>query len=305
MSTKRLSKTAIEGGRRGFNKWERRHSHAEVRAEERDYIKEVLADPEAANEKEINPPRPVYKEFSDKLNPMYRWLDAQVGRLWSEVRSEVFAKFDTRTTAGRHITFDHLLAEVVDTQSGFDARGRMVDPSIPVISSNEKYRYYSFYRDYYVDQEGVLCKSPTRSYSELYQKISEEEFREAEAWLADRMILQVGNKLYWASPTQDIWKATWLGLENDYNYHSSYGHQLQYYVLTNGLYEKKHLCTFSWDPSQNYYTTIKTHGDYWELVERPYSFRRRGELSSEEIKYFRSLKKKLQSDILAFGNGRL
>src|SRR5580692_493657 len=123
MSSKRLSKTVIEGGRHGYNKWERRHSHAEVRAGERDYLKQVITDPELADDIDIEAVRPVMKEFTDKLAPMYRWLDTQIGRPWSEVRSEIFTTFDTRTTAGRHITFDHLLSSVVETNSGFDKFG--------------------------------------------------------------------------------------------------------------------------------------------------------------------------------------
>jgi hypothetical protein len=54
----------------------------------------------------------VYQGFDDKLGPAYRWLEAQSGRPWNKVRSELFARFDTRTTAGRHIVFDHLLRSV-------------------------------------------------------------------------------------------------------------------------------------------------------------------------------------------------
>lgn len=303
MSTKRLSKTAIEGGRRGFNKWERRHSHAEVRAEERDYLKQVMIDLEAADEEEIDLPRPVYKEFSDKLNPMYRWLESQVGRPWDEVRSEVFTKFDTRTTAGRHITFDHLLQEVVDTESGFDKRGRMIDPNIPVSSPEGPRRSYWSFASYYVDQEGILCKPPTRSYGN-YERISEIEFQDAEVWLANRIVMEKEGKLYWLSPTQDIWKATWLEPGTSYIQHYSYQYKLRYYVLTKGAYESKYAYNPSWDPNQTLYVVTKKHGDYWELVENPYSFRRRGELSAEEVKYFRSLKRKIRQDILSFSKGR-
>jgi len=301
MSTKRLSKTAIEGGRRGFNKWERRHSHAEVRAEERDYLKQVMADADLADEVEIGEKRPIMKEFSDKLNPMYRWLESQVGRPWDEVRSEIFTKFDTRTTAGRHITFDHLLRQVTDTQSGFDKRGRMVEPNIPVVSHDGRRRSYFSFADYYVDQSGILCKAPTHSYGN-YERISEIEFRDAEVWLSNCMVMEKEGKLHWLAPTQGLWKATWI--EPGTSYTQYYQHKLGYYVLTNGAFESKYAHHPSWDPNQTYYTVIKKHGDYWESVENPYSFRRRGELSTEEVKYFRSLKKKIRQDILSFSKGR-
>ena len=112
MSKKNLARTAIEGGRYGRNKWERRYSHRTDRAAERNYMSKVEHDVEYFDDYDIKPSAPVYKEFKDKLSPMYRWLHAQVGRKWDEVRSEVAEKFDTRTTAGRHITYDHLLSSV-------------------------------------------------------------------------------------------------------------------------------------------------------------------------------------------------
>ena len=73
MSTKRMSKTVIEGGRGTRNKFERYQSNAEVRAAQRDYLKEVMADPEFAYEDEIPERQTVYKDFRDKLRPHHRW----------------------------------------------------------------------------------------------------------------------------------------------------------------------------------------------------------------------------------------
>src|SRR5206468_1044207 len=42
-----------------------------------------------------------------------RWLWSHVGQPWDAVYAEIRAEFDTRTTAGRHIVFDHLLSWVV------------------------------------------------------------------------------------------------------------------------------------------------------------------------------------------------
>lgn len=305
MSTKKLSKTVIEGGRIGRNKWERRNSHAEFRAEERDYIKAVKADPELADELEIGERQHVYKEFSDKLAPMYRWIEAQVGRNWDEVRSEIFQTFDTRTTAGRHITFDHLLKEIVDTESGFDDRGYMTNPEIPVISSNSKYHYRSF-ADYYVDQEGILrtCKDRNRRrYRYEPEKVpTEQEYKDAEVWLQNRMVIEQDGKLYWAMPTEGIWKATWFEPNKVYDRRTQ--HELSYYVRKSGNHEETHYSKdpFGYDSYTSY--TIKTSGAYWEKVANPYSFRQRGELSAEDIKIFRSFKAKIRRDMIAYGKGR-
>jgi len=125
MSTKNLARTVIEGGRSGWSRFARRHSHALVRARERE-VSHALgkgADFDAL----VYPKRdPVYRDFADKLGPARRWLRAQANRPWNQVRSELFARFDTRTTAGRHILFGHLLPEVeaIERYSGLTPRRR-------------------------------------------------------------------------------------------------------------------------------------------------------------------------------------
>lgn len=287
MSTKKLSRTVIEGGRAGSNKWERRHSHAEVRAEERDYLKQVISNLDLVDEIEIGANRPVMKEFTDKLSPMYRWLDAQVGRPWSEVRSEVFTKFDTRTTAGRHITFDHLLREVVETDSGFDRHGIIADPAIPKESCNKRRYWYYSAAYYYVDQAGIFRVREEQSRTP-YEFVPDQEFKDTEAWLAGRMIGERGGKLYWLVPTERVWKASWFEPYKNYDRYTP--HNLKYFVLENGSFDAGF--------------TGKSHGDYWQVVENPFSFRRRGELTSEELKTFKALKEKIRDDILGFSEGR-
>jgi hypothetical protein len=296
MSTKKLSRTVIEGGRHGYNKWERRHSHAEVRAEERDYLKQVMSNLELADEIDIGEKRPVMKEFIDKLSPMYRWIEVQMGRPWSEVRSEVFTKFDTRTTAGRHITFDHLLREIVETDSGFDNRGHIADPDIPKTSYGRY--HYGTYADYYVDRQGILCKRPRKQYFYDWQRVSEQELKDAEVWLNNRMIGEVGGKLHWFTSTEGIWKASWFEPFKAYDRWTRYN--LCYFSLENGLYDAVH-------PSLVYPSlsmTGKAHGDHWEKIDKPAGFRRRGKLTAAEVKVFRSFKKTIQRDILFYTKDR-
>lgn len=297
MSTKRLSKTLIEGGRHNGNKYERRHSHAEVRAEERDYLKQIICDLELADEIEIDENRPVMKGFTDKLRPMYRWMDAQIGRPWDEVRAEVFAKFDTRTTAGRHITFDHLLKSVVDTDSGFNKFGLIIDPAIPTQHTGRRPYYYT--GDYYVDQQGIFCKIDRQRMK--WVRLTLEDYQIASQWLNGRMLMEKSGKLYWIVPSQGIWKAAWVD-PNKYapqfvdNFRRN---ELKYYLMENGPYE---LIPGSLTYGTDF--TGQTHGDHWEPIDNPFSFRQRGELSPEEIKAFKNLKDRIREDILAFGKGR-
>ncbi len=302
MSTKNLARTVIEGGRHNGNKYDRRNSSAVERVHARQYCKQVTLDPELADEDVIEERQPIYKGFTDKLAPMYRWLDAQVGRPWSEVRSEVFTNFDTRTTAGRHITFDHLLREVVDTESGFDAYGRIADPEIPKEeSSTGRYSYWSV-RDYYVDREGIFCKTPDRPYpwSPPIQ-LQEDECKEVANWLNGRMIKEIDNKYYWLMPISGIWKCEWVNKPQDLWSGYRFNPEFKYLLLQNGEFEKTNTGTIAGKP---YSFKTKTHGDYWEPIESPFSFRQRGERLPEDLKYFKSLNSRIQEDILSFTKDR-
>jgi hypothetical protein len=140
VSRKNLSRTVIEGGRSYYNSWQRRASHGIERETTREWLDQVAVDHDEADAS-APPPRPrVYKDFHDKLAPAHRWLVAQVGRPWSKVYSELCARFDTRTVAGRHVVHDHMLRWV----------RRQNEP-------RTTYASYSRY-DLVIDKHGILRK---------------------------------------------------------------------------------------------------------------------------------------------------
>lgn len=194
MSTKSLDRTIIEGGRYNGNKWDRRSSHAETRAEEKNYLSDITHDPEYWYDWDIEPTRHVYKGFNDKLAPVYRWLHAQVGRSWDDVHSEIAEKFDTRTTAGRHIVNDHLLSSVSVTPEVH--RRYYYNPEDPTTSYQKN--------DFYVDDSGILqakryipryARGPVGS-----SKVPQYNTNAIANWLSGRIIGKVGNKLFWFVP---------------------------------------------------------------------------------------------------------
>lgn len=206
MSKKNLARTAIEGGRYGRNKWERRYSHNEERNAAKEYCKQAIRDPEAVDERDlIEKKSKIYKEFKDKLSPMYRWLRAQVGKPWDEVRSEVFEKFDARTTAGRHILFDHLLKSVETESTPFPYYFRWEN-----LPDNTQASYSQ--NDFYVDKDGVLQER--RYLSRRYRRSSNIDTRWVAQWLNGRIVGWEGNKYYWYTPAVkdgwvDEWKCQW------------------------------------------------------------------------------------------------
>jgi hypothetical protein len=170
MSTKNLSRTVIEGGRYAGNRWDRRESNRVFRVRTREHCRTLCSD--EALDADAPPVRePVYRSFDDKLAPALRWLKSQVGRPWNKVRAELFERFDTRTTAGRHIVFDHMLPWV------------------------QGERWHARFR---VDERGMLRLLPERRWPRREIPAPLPEARHClEAWLAGRAIDAVGQRFYW------------------------------------------------------------------------------------------------------------
>jgi len=190
VSRKNLSRTVIEGGRDFYNSWQRRASSADERASTREWLSRVMVDAEEAEATAPPRRRPVRKSFHDKLGPAQRWLASQVGRPWDKVYSELCARFDTRTVAGRHVVHDHLLHWVL----------RNGDPQ----------PYYRRY-DLVVDAHGILRKPYwfRRSYAKLRAK--------ALTWAARRRCALTLRGWWWfrlqrTGVGTPEFRATWVGI---------------------------------------------------------------------------------------------
>lgn len=189
MAKRNLARTAIEGGRTGEDKrWRKEHieHHRRVRRAANHRMK---IDPSTWDDVDFSPLHPTGwrdNKFKDKLNPVERWLEKQVGRQWDDIYSEVRQRFDARTTAGRHILFDHLLGYV-------EFRSHRLS-----------------YASYLVDADGVLQKGPWKRYryynrdkNPMAVKRPVEEIRE---FIKGRKIRVVGPALFWALPVNPGWR---------------------------------------------------------------------------------------------------
>jgi hypothetical protein len=172
MSTKNLARTVIEGGR--HNTFQRRQTNANHRCAERQALAREIKSADFGDV--VFPKRdPEPRAFDDKLAPARRWLGRQVGRRWDKVRSDLFQRFDTRTTAGRHILFCHLLT--------------MVEVG-PVRSP---------WRKFEVDASGLLRHYERQA---SHQRWGPTWVTEADhAWLGGRRVGQRGERFYWFEPT--------------------------------------------------------------------------------------------------------
>jgi hypothetical protein len=113
--------------------------------------------------------------FRDKLSPPRRWLERQVGRPWRLVRGELFERFDTRTTPGRHIIFCHVLPWVEGDRWLFARTGWFT-----------------------VDRHGILRILPRlRSRCRPASPPMPRPESELEAWLGGRRVGERGESLFW------------------------------------------------------------------------------------------------------------
>lgn len=179
MSTKNISRTVIEGGRTGWSKNSRRQSNADARAMDRNYAHDAktLIDPDS-----LKAPVKRYKvskDFADKTRPIYRWLDSNIGKSWAKVKSEIHSRFDTRTTAGRHIVYDHVLSQVDE----------LPDVRYP--------------NRYYVDTQG--CLQENAKWKRKRDRLIPNKI--IEKWVNDRKILKLSETvLFWMYQTSPEWQ---------------------------------------------------------------------------------------------------
>jgi hypothetical protein len=146
VSTKDISRSAVEGGRANYNKYERNKSHIDERRRAKVWLDQVRFDVEVAEDSDPEPRNPVMKGFTDKLGPCWGWLASHVGQPWDDVRSKLNGTFDTRKLSAWHIVNQHMLTEVEGAGTTSDAFGH--------------WRSQRFY----VDDEGLLQDRGKRYY---------------------------------------------------------------------------------------------------------------------------------------------
>lgn len=181
MSKKNLSRTIIEGGRTKRSKYYRENCIGSERTAVRTIISGSHGDSDFFDDVVIPKRDKSSKDFYDRLSSVERYLDSRVGKSWNKTFSYLKENFDIRTTAGRHLIYDHVLNDIA--------------------FSKEKHSLYDKIARYYVDKSGILRKNPKSKYNPEERAKKEKEIRE---WLSGRMIGKVGNVLYWYNATTKI-----------------------------------------------------------------------------------------------------
>lgn len=188
MATKNISRSSLEGGRYGYNKYERNASHRHERSRAREWLSNVRKDPEYADEAVIKPRDPVYKGFTDKLNPAYRFLASRCGRTWAEVHSELRNRFDVRSLQGFHILCQHVLAEVNGAGTEYDGGAR--------------WRHQRFY----IDEDDILRDQGEDHWRHRSRKKYDGPRPEwVKNKIGKRRVFDNGETQWWAIPDDKDW----------------------------------------------------------------------------------------------------
>jgi hypothetical protein len=91
------------------------------------------------------------KLFCDRLAPLIRYLESQVGRPWNHVYRDICRHAHRDTTLGRHLRIH--VAEQVALKVEIDPRTRMPR------ARDRSWRLYAFYVH---PRTGLLCRTPER-----------------------------------------------------------------------------------------------------------------------------------------------
>ena len=143
MATRNLPRTIVEGGRSNTYKTDRQTIKNRERREARTYCLKARFDPDFT-EHEVDERLPLLtrrgERFADRLAPINRWLEANQGRPWDDVYSDLRRTLDIRTLKNWHY-LDHVKKMVI----GFG------------------YPWCWSLRGASVDAEGILVWHPRRS----------------------------------------------------------------------------------------------------------------------------------------------
>lgn len=191
MSTKDISRSALEGGRAKSNKDDRNESHRRERANAREWLSRAKYDTELYDSTDPENRPKVSKEFTDKLNPCYRWLASRCGRPWSEVFQEIKVTFDTRKLSAWHIVNQHMITEVRGAGTAADAVGRFGP---------------QYGQRFEIDSNGILRDLGKRWWANKKDKYEGPNQKEVLAIANGLGIIDYGASQFWAEPSSYRWE---------------------------------------------------------------------------------------------------
>lgn len=258
MATKNVSRTVREKGCDTAYSAVKNQIDRRRRSSERSYFADVKKssiedlddlddlDPFAETER-------LYGRYSyPRLQPVYRWLNAQVGRLWLVVEAELRARYG-KDRAIMEDLFPHRILNHVDPHA-----------------HHASYRY-----TWFIDESGVMQRVPLRKqHRHFVKRITKDLAAKIDAWLAGRGIIQRGERFYWGLHDQSL-RLTW----------STSGSKNSKFVSTYGLrYVTANSTEGNAEVDSGYYNHLYANHYYAHTMVR---LRQGREFTKEELSFLR------------------
>lgn len=294
MSVKKLDKSIIEGGQHRGSKEERKQRHHMERQAARAYISDVLKNMDTADEEVIEQPSKSHGWFYASTKVVYRWLNKQIGRPWSEVHSELITRIDSDSV--RDQIDRYVIQEIESPQERYWKWSN--PPEDPGTSYHRN--------DFYVDEAGLLQKKKYLGRRHFHgESMSFADTKKFADWLNGRIVGQVGNQLFWFVPADKnkkrggysrIWRISW-GHPPEYSfYYGRYGYYGFYFQYLD--YE----VTYKRDAMGNF---VVEDGKRVEIDRQPKwrvssvpAFRQDQRLTDKEVEYWNSIPESYRKQIL-------
>lgn len=174
MSTKRLSRTIIERGKRGSDKEERKQQIIKSRRKARNFCTTYCED----SVEPFYKARHYYREFGDRLSALDSFLKAHIGQPWDKIYSKLCAIRSRKTIQGHHF---------IQHAKDF------------VFSSTGAGRDIKWTWGYYIE-DGILLYD---KYKPLrYPRLRRDILKRYEDWIGNRKIKLIGSKYFWYDPVK-------------------------------------------------------------------------------------------------------
>lgn len=272
MSTKNLARTVLEGGR--YSSWKHNVNDGvrSERAGARSALRVISRDPEAADDVVVPTREKMCKRGNqtDKLSPVWAFVDSRCGKSWAKVYKEICQKFPVKSLAGYHVVFGHMLKAIKGSGT-----------------QEHLYGYFSF-EDYFIDPQGILRKNKKKRWSKNQRKkVKNWDVHKTMNWLDGHKICKVGDKYYWMdhAPEQNL-VAIW-------------SHGSVFYVVGAGGIPLREPAVGMFEPYR--YNPSKTH---WVEAQSRYvypetrAWRQGKELRKVDVEYLLSLPEQIRDGLV-------
>lgn len=143
------------------------------------------------------------KEFGENLNPLYRFLDKQVGRPWDKVYSEMCEHIKQDSATQLHI-LQHVFSYIeLETWMGDDGEVYVTGYNQPVCVSKDKEAYTCYTQLYVHPVTNLVCKTKVKKRKKKKEEVTRH-------YLKDNTVLEKVDGIWYRYYVKPLPKPRWI-----------------------------------------------------------------------------------------------